>query len=133
MKSAGQDARFFDTMGTMIQKFNTRPVWIRCLLAVILSVIYGIVSGPFLLHMIDGLSIASVLFLFAGLMVYWWKDGFFTFFSWKREDGSLTSCRQQVREERRNAENPSLYAGLILLAVSLLLTLLYYLIVTPAG
>ena len=115
-------------MDTMIQKFKTRAVLIRCLIAVILSVIYGIVSGPFLLHMIDGLSIASVLFLFAGMMVYWWKEGFFTFFSWKREDGPLTAHREKVRAERRNEENPTLYAGLLLLAVSLVLTLLYTLL-----
>ena len=115
-------------MDTMIQKFKTRAVLIRCLIAVILSVIYGIVSGPFLLHMIDGLSIASVLFLFAGMMVYWWKEGFFTFFSWKREDGPLIAHREKVRAERRNEENPTLYAGLLLLAVSLVLTLLYTLL-----
>ncbi len=128
MKSAGQDARFFDTMDNMIQKFKTRSVLIRCLIALILSVIYGIVSGPFLLHMIDGLSIASVLFLFAGMLIYWWKEGFFTFFSWKKEDGPLAAHREKVRDERRNIENPTLYAGLLLLAVSLILTLVYYLV-----
>ena len=128
MKSAGQDARFFDTMDNMIQKFKTRSVLIRCLIALILSVIYGIVSGPFLLHMIDGLSIASVLFLFAGMLIYWWKEGFFTFFSWKKEDGPLGAHREKVRDERRNIENPTLYAGLLLLAVSLILTLVYYLV-----
>ena len=115
-------------MDTMIQKFKTRAVLIRCLIAVILSVIYGIVSGPFLLHMIDGLSIASVLFLFAGMLIYWWKEGFFTFFSWKKEDGPLAAHREKVRDERRNIENPTLYAGLLLLAVSLILTLVYYLV-----
>ena len=128
MKSAGQDARFFDTMDNMIQKFKTRSVLIRCLIALILSVIYGIVSGPFLLHMIDGLSIASVLFLFAGMLIYWWKEGFFTFFSWKKEDGPLAAHREKIRDERRNIENPTLYAGLLLLAVSLILTLVYYLV-----
>lgn len=128
LKSAGQDARFFDTMDNMIQKFKTRSVLIRCLIALILSVIYGIVSGPFLLHMIDGLSIASVLFLFAGMLIYWWKEGFFTFFSWKKEDGPLAAHREKVRDERRNIENPTLYAGLLLLAVSLILTLVYYLV-----
>ena len=127
MRYTGHTARFFDTMETMIQKFKTRPVMIRCLIAAVLSAIYGIVSGPFLLHMIDGLSIASVLFLFAGMMVYWWKEGFFTFFSWKREDGPLTAHREKVRAERRHEENPTLYAGLLLLAVSLILTLIYYL------
>ena len=78
--------------------------------------------------MIDGLSIASVLFLFAGMLVYWWKEGFFTFFSWKREDGPLIAHREKVRAERRNEENPTLYAGLILLILSLVLTLLYTLL-----
>ena len=109
----------------MIQKFKTTSVAVRCLIAAAVSVIYGIVSGPFLLHLIDGLSICSVLLLFAGMMVYWWKDGFFTFFSWKREDEPLTPLREKVRAERANAENPSLYAGLILLVISIVLTLLY--------
>ena len=115
-------------MDTMITKFKTKSVAVRCLIAVILSVIYGVVSGPFLLHLIDGLSIASVLLLFAGMLVYWWKDGFFTFFSWKREDGPLTPLREKVRAERAEAENPALYAGLILLILSLVLTLLYTLL-----
>ncbi len=115
-------------MDIMIQKFKTKSVALRCLIAAALSVIYSIVSGPFLLHLIDGLSICSVLLLFAGMLVYWWKDGFFTFFSWKREDGPLTPLREKVRAERAEAETPALYAGLLLLAVSLILTLLYTLL-----
>ena len=128
MKYTGHTARFFVRMDIMIQKFKTKSVALRCLIAAALSVIYSIVSGPFLLHLIDGLSICSVLLLFAGMIVYWWKEGFFTFFSWKREDGPLTSLREKVRAERAEAENPALYAGLLLLAVSLILTLLYTLL-----
>ena len=110
----------------MIQRFKTRGVWIRCLAAAAISMVYGIIVPPFLLHFIDGLSISSVLLLFAGILVFWWKEGFFTFFSWKKENGSLTAYREKVVEERKNTENPAFYAGAALFVISMFLTLLYY-------
>ena len=108
------------------QKFFNRAFGIRILIALVLSVLYGILSGRFFLRLIDGLSIAAVLFLFLGLLVYWWKEGFFSFFFWKKEEEpSFLKYRQKVVEERKHADNHSLYAGLWLLAVSLILTVLY--------
>ena len=114
----------------MKQRFCNRSVLIRCALAAAASILYGILSGPFVLHLIDGLSIASILFLFLGVLNYWWKEGFFAFFSWKKkEEPSFLTYRERLREERKHADNHSLYAGLWLLAVSLLLTGLYLILV----
>ena len=105
------------------KKFLHRNVLIRVAIALLLSVLYGILSGQFLLRFIDGLSIAAILFLLAGVLNYWWKEGFFAFFTWKkREEASFLTYREQLREERKDTENQSLYAGLILLVLSLILT-----------
>lgn len=113
----------------MKQRFLNRPVLLRCVLAIAASILYGMRSGPFLLHFIDGVSIASILFLFLGLMNYWWKEGFFAFFNWKQsEEASFLTYREKLREKRQHADNHSLYAGLWLLALSLFLTALYMLV-----
>ena len=110
-------------MISMKQKFLHRNVLIRIGIALLFSALYGILSGQFLLRFIDGLSIAAVLFLLAGALNYWWKEGFFAFFTWKkREEASFLTYRDKIREERKDAENHSLYAGLILLVLSLFLT-----------
>ncbi len=105
------------------QKLLNRYVLIRIGLAAVISVLYGLLSGKFLLRFTDGLSIASVLYLLAGILNYWWKEGFFAFFTWKkRDEASFLSYREKIREERKDMENPSLYAGLVLLVISLILT-----------
>lgn len=112
----------------MKEKFLAKGVLIRIAAALVLSLVYGIVSGQFLLRFTDGLSIASVLFLFLGILTFWWKDGAFSFYSWKRDEASFAAHRKSVREARANADNHSFYAGLILLVLSLLFTLLFMLI-----
>ena len=112
----------------MKQKFFSRPVYLRLAAAALLSLVYGILQPPFLLHVIDGLSILSVLFLFAGILIYWWKEGFFSFFTWKKQEGSFLTYRETLRNERAQTENPTFYAGLILFVLSLVLTGLYTLL-----
>ena len=104
------------------------PAGIRILAAAVLSLAYGILSGNVLLRFIDGLSIASVLYLLAGVLVYWWKEGFFSFFTWQKKEGSFLEYRNQIQQERKHTDNPSLWAGLFLLVISLVLTLLYTLL-----
>lgn len=125
-KMTGIKTGFSYTMIPVKEKFLHRNVLIRIGLAVLLSVLYGILSGQFVLRFIDGLSIAAVLFLLAGVLNYWWKEGFFAFFTWKkRDEASFLTYREQLREERKNTENHSLYAGLALLVISLFLTVFY--------
>lgn len=113
----------------MKQRFLNRSVLIRCGIAIAASILYGMIRRPFLLHFIDGISIASVLYLFLGMLNYWWKEGFFAFFNWKQsEEASFLAYREKLREKRQHADNHSLYAGLWLLTLSLILTALYMLV-----
>ena len=112
----------------MKQRFLNQQVYFRLGLALILSLAYGFLQPPFLLHVIDGLSILSVLYLLGGLLIWWWKEGFFAFFSWKKQEGSFVSFREQLRKERADTENPTLFAGILLFVLSLLLTGLYVLL-----
>lgn len=112
----------------MKEKFFCRPVLILCLIAVILSLLYGMIDPPFFLHFTDGLSISSVLLLLAGILNLWWKDGAFSFYSWKRENGSYSEYRERLRRERKDADNHTLFAGIWMLVLSLLVTLIYMLV-----
>ena len=109
----------------LLSKLKEKAVLIRLGIAFTVSLLYGFLSGQFALRFIDGISIASVLYLFAGLLHYWWKEGFFSFFLWKKEEGPFITYREKVKEERKHLDNPSLTAGLVLLVIALVLTLLY--------
>ncbi len=114
-------------MNTIKERFLNRAVLARLILALVFSLIYALAVPPFFLHLTDGISICSVILLLLGILNFWWKDGFFSFFSWNRQKGSFADYRNALREERRDAENPSLYAGILTLAAGLLLTLVYVL------
>lgn len=117
----------FSFMNTIKERFLNRAVLARLILALVFSLIYALAVPPFFLHLTDGISICSVILLLLGILNFWWKDGFFSFFSWNRQKGSFADYRNALREERRDAENPSLYAGILTLAAGLLLTLVYVL------
>lgn len=117
----------FSFMNTIKERFLNRAVLVRLILALVFSLIYALAVPPFFLHLTDGISICSVILLLLGILNFWWKDGFFSFFSWNRQKGSFADYRNALREERRDAENPSLYAGILTLAAGLLLTLVYVL------
>ena len=110
----------------MKEKLFNRSVGIRCLTALAASLIYGLLSGSFFLRFTDGMSIASIILLFMGILNYWWKEGFFSFFTWKkRDESSIITYRETIREERKHMDNHSFYAGILCLLISLILTLIF--------
>ena len=115
-------------MEQLKENFMNRTVYVYIGITAILSLIYAVLVPPFALHFTDGISIGSVILLFLGILNIWWKDGFFSFFTWKKEQGPYAEYRNKLRQERRNAENPALYAGIALLAAALVLTGLYVVI-----
>lgn len=112
----------------MKQKFFAKPVFAICLLSVMVSLLYAIFVPPFFLHFTDGLSICSVLLLLMGILNIWWKEGAFSFFLWKKDDGPYSEFLAKIKEERKSASSYTLYAGIWMLAVSLLLTGIYMLV-----
>ena len=111
----------------MKEKFLCRPVLIICLVCIVISLLYAFLVPPFFLHFTDGISICSVLLLLVGVLNIWWKEGAFSFFLWKKENGPYSEFLSGIREERKNADNHSLYAGLWMLGISLLVTGIYML------
>ena len=115
-------------MEKLKEKFLNRAVYVYAGIVIAGSLIYASAVPPFALHFIDGISIGSVILLFLGVLNVWWKDGFFSFFSWKKEQGSYTEYRSALRESRKDAKIPTLYAGIALFVLALVLTGIYLLV-----
>ena len=92
---------------------------------IIISFVFARLQDNFLLSFIDTLSILSGLMLAYSLAVYLYKDGVFSFFTWKDKSKSYSSYRNQLREERKKQDNPAFLSGLILVIISILLTVYY--------
>lgn len=135
-------------MPEKLQKYLINHTAVRCYaIAAAAAVVYGILRKPFLLHFIDGLTIASFLILAIGLCRWAYIQGDFTFFSWhpnkqvrKRAPGEkfygtssggpsenmgYREYRHYVRNKRKDMDNMYLSAGIVLLVVSIILSVLY--------
>lgn len=131
-----------------MQKYLINRTAVTCyVIAVIAGIAYGILRGPFLLHFIDGLTIAAFLILAIGLCRWAYIQGDFTFFSWhpnkqvrKRAPGEkfyntdnsnpsenmgYREYRHYIRNQRKDMDNMYLSAGILLLIVSIILSVLY--------
>lgn len=111
------------------------------------GILYGVLRRPFLLHFIDGLTIAGFLILAIGLGRWAYIQGDFTFFSWhpnkqvrKRAPGekfygtgnsnpsenmSYREYRHYVRNQRKDMDNMYMPAGILIVVVSIILSVLY--------
>lgn len=102
---------------------------------------YGVIRPPFYLHFLDGMTISGFFALALALIRASWLAGDFTFFSWKpkrksnnpysKYEGDPTrgmsyrEYRNAIREERKDMKNDFLPSSLLILAISLILSLLY--------
>ena len=109
------------------QNLLCRDVLIRIAICLVISIIYGILNPPFLLRFIDAFSVCGFILLAIGLAVIFYKDGSFSFFSWKHKEKSWQAHQQEIKKARMNQDNDCLYASLPVLALSLFLTILYVL------
>ncbi len=105
-----------------------RAVWRYCAGVIILAGLYGNLQPPFLLRFIDALSVLSGLLAVWGFVIFLWKDGLFSFFTWRSSGSSYTVYRDRLRSERSTQPNPALPAGLIMLAAAIILTVIYVLV-----
>ena len=105
-----------------------RTVLRYCAGVVVLDALYGNLQSPFLLRFVDALSVLSGLLAVWGFIVFLWKDGIFSFFTWRSSGSSYTAYRERLRRERGAQPNPALPAGLIMLAIAVILTVIYVLI-----
>lgn len=103
--------------------FLNRKVYTILLVCFILAILYGLWKPPVYLHFIDGLTYAAMIILTIGLFRWIWKEGEFS----RREDGKRLSAmeKQKIAEERKNLPNDPLYAGILLMIVVTVLSLLY--------
>jgi hypothetical protein len=113
---------------SMKDRFLCRPVLLISLACIVISLLWAVLVPPFFLHFTDGISICSVILLLLGVLNIWWKEGAFSFFLWKKENGPYAEFLSSIREERKNADNHTLYAGLWMFGISLLVTGIYMLV-----
>ncbi|MBQ3273497.1 MAG: hypothetical protein IJH44_09710 [Solobacterium sp.] len=104
-----------------------RTVLRYCAGVVVLAALYGNLQAPFLLRFVDALSVLSGLLAVWGFIIFLWKDGIFSFFTWRSSGSSYTTYRERLRRERGAQPNPALPAGLIMLAIAVILTVIYVL------
>lgn len=112
-------------MKTIKETVFSRTMGIILAVSVVLGIVYGLIIQPFYLQFLNGLSLIGFFLLLAGIMKSNWKDGGLIFFSWKPSMGSYREYRERLREERKDAHNYSIYAGIIILLIDTILSLLY--------
>ena len=105
-----------------------RTVLRYCAGVAVLAGLYGNLQEPFLLRFIDALSVLSGLLAVYGFIVFLYKDGVFSFFTWRSSGSSYSAYRDRIRAERKAQPNPALAAGLIMVALAIILTVIYMLI-----
>lgn len=109
----------------MTKELQNKTVWISLAAALALSVVYGMFVSPLYLQFINAMTFLAFLYLLIGIFRWSWMEGDLVFFSWKQIHGSYTKWREGRREERKDAGNPFLYAGIMLMIVSVILSVLY--------
>lgn len=110
-------------MKEKLEKYFGTETWIVCGICVLVSVIAGLISKPFLLHFTDGLTISGM-----ACVVFWllgnWRSNL-----WRaknvQEVDELYEEQKKRSEEKKNS--PALLAGGLLTAfVSLLIALIMF-------
>jgi hypothetical protein len=109
----------------ILNELKNKTVWIAIAAGAALALIYALIVKPVYLCFINGLTFVGFLYLLIGLMRWSWAEGDFTFFSWKQIHGSYRKWREGRREERKGSSNPFLYAGILTVIVSILLSIAY--------
>lgn len=127
-------------------KFFSRTCLILYGISAAAGLIYGLIVLPLYLHFIDGITFTCFAYLLIGIFRWGWTEGDFTFFSWHPDKKQRTRApgekyygtssnpsahmsyrdyRSKVRDERKTAANPFLYAGVLLLIVVAVLAAAY--------
>lgn len=135
-------------MSDKLKKYICNKTTLTCYaVSLAAGILYGALRGPFLLHFIDGLTIAGFLILAIGLCRWAYIQGDFTFFSWhpnkrvrKRAPGEkfygtdnsnpsenmgYREYRHYVRNQRKDMDNMYMPAGILIIVVSIILSVLY--------
>lgn len=109
----------------LIDILKDRNIYILTVVAFILAMIYGFIKKPFYLNFINGISIIGMIYFAIGVFRWSWKEGDYTFFSYRPKHGSFIQWKAGRIDERRYAKNPFLPASIIVIIISLILTLFY--------
>lgn len=116
-------------LDTLKASLKDRKTWTFIGLGIAIGIVYGILSKPFFLHLIDGVSMSGIVLLLVGSLRFWWSDGLFASAGYKKDrDGNWKEYRKKVIEERRKARNPYTIPGIILFLFGILLTIIYYIL-----
>lgn len=106
-------------MKTLTKYFLNTKAYTLYALALVVSILYGIIVSPFFLHFIDGLTYVGVIYLLVGV-VTWEKDSGINIANNYKDS-------KEAKEHTRKDAEISLYIpiGILIILISTLLALVY--------
>lgn len=106
-------------MKTLTKYFLNTKAYVLYAMALVASILYGLIVKPFFLHFIDGLTYIGVIYLLIGISI-WAKDSGINIVN------NYKDAKEAKAHKRKDAEI-TLYipVGLVLLIISVLLSFLY--------
>ena len=107
-----------------IRSLFTKDVGIFIGICCLISILYGIIRKPFLLHFVDGLSISG-MFLIIGWLILYWK-GRASFLPKKGQ--TLKQFAEEKIDKEFNQPTPStlLVSGISTILLSIILIVIFF-------